>query len=35
MPAVSQTQTTVRFFNYLIGTLMVVTAVPLLILVLF
>lgn len=35
MPAVSQTQTTVRFFNYLIGALMVVTAVPLLILVLF
>lgn len=35
MPAVSQTQTTMRFFNYLIGALMVVTAVPLLILVLF
>ncbi|BAC17958.1 hypothetical protein HMPREF0290_1313 [Corynebacterium efficiens YS-314] len=35
MPAVSQTQTTVRFFNYLIGTVMVVTAVPLLMLVLF
>lgn len=35
MPAVSQTQTTARFFNYLIGALMVVTAVPLLILVLF
>lgn len=34
MPAVSQTQTTVRTFNYLIGGLMLITAIPLLLLLL-
>lgn len=35
MPAVAQTQTTIRIFNYLIGTLMLATAIPLLLLLLF
>lgn len=35
LPAVSQKQVTVRTFNYLIGTLMLATSIPLLILLLF